>query len=55
MVDDPLLALIRIREATPEELCRVMGLSEPEIRARLLDLELRGLAVRRPGGLFSGV
>lgn len=53
--DDPLLALIRVREATPEELCRVMGVPEQEIRARLLDLELRGLAVRRAGGLYSGV
>lgn len=53
--DDPLLALIRIREATSEELSRVMGIAESEIRARLLELELRGLAVRRPGGLFSGL
>lgn len=52
---DPLLALIRVREATPGELCRVMGVPEQEIRARLLDLELRGLAVRRAGGLYSGV
>jgi len=55
MVNDPLLALIRTREATPEELSRVTGLAESEIRARLFDLELSGLAVRRPGGLYSGV
>lgn len=55
VVNDPLLELIRVREATPEELCSVMGVPEPEIRARLLDLELRGLAVRRAGGLYSGV
>jgi len=55
MVNDPLLALIRTREATPEELSRVTGLAESEIRARLFDLELSGLAVRRPGGFYIGV
>lgn len=53
--EDPLLALIRDQAATPEEIARVTGLPVQEARARLLDLELRGLALRRPGGLFAGL
>lgn len=52
---DPLLVLIRDREATVEEIARVTGLPVRDVRDRLLDLELRGLVLRRPGGLFTGL
>jgi DNA processing protein len=50
--DDPLEALLRKGEASPDELAARLGVDLATVWSRLLDLEIRGLAVRRPGGLF---
>ncbi len=50
--DDPLEELLREGEASPGELAARLGVDLATVWSRLLDLEIRGLAVRRPGGLF---
>jgi len=53
--DDPVLVVIRKQGSTPGEISALLGLPQGEVRERLLELEIRGLAVRRPGEIFSGV
>lgn len=53
--DDPVLDHIRRRGATAEELSSLFGIPRREILEKLLALELEGLAVRRPGGVYSGM
>ncbi len=50
--DDPLEKLLLEGEASPGELAARLGMDLATVWSRLLDLEIKGLVVRRPGGLF---
>lgn len=52
---DPILASLSKKHSTPEELSRTLKEDPLTICTRLLELELAGLVMRRPGGLYSGV
>jgi len=53
--DDPVLAALFRKQATPEQLSFDLETDEAVVRARLLELELQGLVIRRPGGLYTGL
>jgi DNA processing protein len=52
---DPLLKALFRKQATPEQLSLDLKTDESSIRAKLLEFELMGLVVRRPGGIYTGV
>lgn len=54
-VSDPILASLINRQATPEQLSLALHEDASLINTRLLELELQGLVIRRPGGIYSGV
>ena len=55
VIDDPILLSLSKKHSTPLELSRDLNENPLTIGARLLELELAGLVMRRPGGLYSGV
>ena len=52
---DPILASLMKKECTPEQLSLALNEDSTTIQTRLLNLELQGLVVRRPGGIYSSV
>ncbi len=53
--DDPLIKLLRNRELTPDMIISITGSDRSALSSRLLELELAGQVVRRPGGAFTSV
>lgn len=53
--DDPLLRALGSSGKTPEQLQQATGAEPSELRAKLLQLELIGAVVRRPGNIFVPV
>lgn len=52
---DPILSAVRKQMLTITQLSQLLGEDSGNIQSRLLDLELNGLVIRRPGGAFAGV
>ncbi len=53
--DDPLVKLLINRELTPDMIISITGSDRSSVSSRLLELELAGAVVRRPGGAFTSV
>ncbi len=54
-VSDPILASLEKKQSTTEQLSLALDEDSALINTRLLELELQGLVIRRPGGFYSGV
>lgn len=52
---DPILEALLKRQSTPEQLSLLLHETSHAINTRLLELELQGLVIRRPGGIYAGV
>lgn len=52
---DPILEALLKRQSTPEQLSFLLHETAHTINTRLLELELQGLVIRRPGGIYAGV
>lgn len=52
---DPILASLSRKQSTPEQLSLALHEETALINTRLLELELQGLVIRRPGGLYTPV
>ncbi len=54
-ISDPILSAVKKQMLTIVQLSQLLGEDSGNIQSRLLDLELNGLVIRRPGGAFAGV
>ena len=54
-ISDPILAFLAKKQSTPEQLSLALHEDAALINTRLLELELQGLVIRRPGGLYTQV
>lgn len=54
-VSDPILSALQKKQSTAEQISLTLDADPAGINTRLLELELQGLVIRRPGGLYSGV
>ncbi len=52
---DPILEALLKKQSTPEQLSFLLHETAHTINSRLLELELQGLVIRRPGGIYAGV
>ena len=52
---DPILSSLMRKQSTPEQLSLELHENPAHINTRLLELELQGLVIRRPGGLYTPV